>query len=523
MIMNPSEEENQLAITDTELIVATHGKWSKTEASYVDSSSHLLALCSNCRFFSEGQCSVIDGDINAEGYCKLWQPVIPVVEVPCLEELSQDMKDKEVIEVIKNKENKENKVEELLEVSPNTFAQGVIFLSSSCIKVPLAKKGKWKHDVYGEVEFTDRDFEEIVSNLKGGILGHPPYLTFGHLDEESHSTDSHRKRGDIQDISVEGDVLYGLFDQRDEVVSAVSNKEYEYASGEFLRNFTDKESGEKKGTVFMRVALTNSPFLPFSKDEKVQLLSSQESLEGVEGIEATSYLFPSVISLSMNDILNTSDVEVPEIIDITHTQEQEPMPNVDVEKVGETLPVVEEVVAPKPVAQALSLDITAIASLIDKVKLEVAGTYQAQLDSAISIIQGLKEDLSKVNVELSSQKEVTQAYSLNMSRAQEENLNNSLLGAGVPPALINTFSTVRKAIETKDSTVKLSQGGAEQDVSIVQALSQLLVDAVNTQPIPYNQIGIAQGAPRPQTAASDAISSLERIIAANRELIKNKK
>lgn len=140
------------------------------------------------------------------------------------------------------------------------------------IKVPLAKVGKWQHPTYGEVTFTDKDLNQLKKNYEKNSTGFTPYATFGHLDEEHHSTDSARKRGDMKDVVIEQDVAYGIFDVNEEVYESVLEGEFEYASGEFNRNFMDKE-GRKVGTTLLRVALTNSPFIPFG-DAKIEALSA---------------------------------------------------------------------------------------------------------------------------------------------------------------------------------------------------------------------------------------------------------
>lgn len=140
------------------------------------------------------------------------------------------------------------------------------------IKVPLAMVGEWSHPVYGEVSFTEKDLNQIRKNYEKNSTGFTPYATFGHLDEEHHSTDSARKRGDMKEVVVENNVAYGIFDVNEKVYESVLDGEYEYASGEFNRNFMDKE-GNKVGTALLRVALTNSPFIPFG-DAKIEALST---------------------------------------------------------------------------------------------------------------------------------------------------------------------------------------------------------------------------------------------------------
>ena len=132
------------------------------------------------------------------------------------------------------------------------------------IKVPLAKVGNWQHPSYGEVTFTEKDLKQLKTNYQKNATGFVPYVTFGHLDEEHHSTDSARKRGDMKDVVIENDVAYGIFDVNEKVYESVLDGEYEYASGEFNRNFMDKEGKEQgsppHGNVFFYLGKNVSRF-----------------------------------------------------------------------------------------------------------------------------------------------------------------------------------------------------------------------------------------------------------------------
>jgi hypothetical protein len=171
----------------------------------------------------------------------------------------------------------------------------ISLLRQNKVKVPFVKLGSWKHDVYGEVKFTEDDINQLISNFNKNVTGFKPYLTLGHLDEEHHSTDSHRKRGELEDIIVEDDIAYGIFNVPDNIYESVLNGEYDYSSGEFNRRFTDKDSGINLGTTVIRVALTNSPFLPFG-EKKVQVLS-----ESAESCPETKENYVFLLSLDTSD------------------------------------------------------------------------------------------------------------------------------------------------------------------------------------------------------------------------------
>lgn len=501
-----TDEQNLLS--EIEEIISSYGQWSKENSAYIDISSNPSEVCSNCSFYREGSCLIVEGEIQPIAHCKLWimnqQDVLEAedttnTEVDIPQHLSQE--------------------DDSLNHPKNNgmYPLERVMLSSSVAKVPLAKKGRWKHDRYGVVEFTDQDFNQIIDNLSVDALGHPPYLTFGHLDQEPQSTDSHKKRGDLTGLKVEGDVLYGFFNPRPPAEEAIANGEYEFCSGEFIRNFTDKESGLNKGTVFMRAALTNSPFLPFSEEEKVQLLSSDASTSSTLDVQ------PFVINLIKD---TSSNINPKEECSMTLQPEaqKEPVeiPPVQASTTPEVSNTQEVAATPEESTPAVNANPSALtpptldlSSIISQVTDKVEATYKAQLESAVSTINELKSSLTKVTEDLNSQRQVTEAYSLSVNRQEEANLNQSLLSSGVPPTIVQSFSDIRDAMRSKQNSIKLSVGGADKDVTLVQALSQMLIDAVKVEPVAYGQVGAAQS-----STGTGVVSEIEAIIAANKARIK---
>ena len=62
-------------IIDSILSEKHQDKISKEEAEYTESSPHEDKQCQNCTMFIEGgQCSLVKGDIDPEGWCKYWEP-----------------------------------------------------------------------------------------------------------------------------------------------------------------------------------------------------------------------------------------------------------------------------------------------------------------------------------------------------------------------------------------------------------------------------------------------------------------
>jgi hypothetical protein len=428
-------------------------------------------------------------------------------------------------------------------------------IGGNIVRVPLAKKGTWFHDHYGTVSFTDTDFNTIIDNHRHNKLGFEPYITYGHIDEDPKSTDSHRKRGNAKDIFVEGDTLYGDFEVKDDTYHKVSEGQYEYSSGEFVRNFKDKDTGEVRGTAFLRVALTNAPFIPFG--EKVQALST-----AVE--DCSQNVVPFVISLSTATVIETPKQELEEMPNedkdaVTEgleptaaaPAEVEPVEVVESPVVEAEAPQVEEVeVALSSTIEASATPAEVVASVVQAETAQVPAIetptpvttsmnepnqtevmkaimdqveslkslYAEKLEGAQSVIATLTAELESLKSKIAEHDVVAQAFSTNVSKANETALFRSMSEAGVAPVQIQKFSQIKTALESaqlSNTVIKLSNSeGAESSVDLVQALADLVVDLVKGEAISYNQ----QFGMTSSRAATDSVTAgLQEIISRNAE------
>lgn len=420
-------------------------------------------------------------------------------------------------------------------------------MGSNLIKVPFIKKGSWKHDVYGEVSFTDKDVQDVINNYKNNVTGFTPYLTLGHLDEEINSTDSHRKRGDLNDIIEEDDTTYGIFKVSDEIYSQIEKGEYEYSSGEFHRNFKTKEDGSSVGTTVLRVALTNSPFLPFG-DKKVQALSSTESCP--ESKENFVFLLSLDSNNSIQDSKDTKDnsnnnevEELTQLIKLEDTikinTDNQPINNdnimtientvVDTEvSVANAQPAVEPittapvalevkeeaVVTSQPIQQTQSevKDNKALSMLSSELE-KLQGLYSKQLENANSTIEALTKKVDALTDKLTGQEQVTQAFSSSISAAQERSVIQNLQTNGVLPANIQRFLALKNAfVQAENKNIvkfSVSNNGQTEEVeqNIIDAIADLLISASNQTPVIEQQLGISAGR---RTGAFNFNSIIER-------------
>ncbi len=379
-----------------------------------------------------------------------------------------------------------------------------ICLSNGMVKIPIAKKGSWFHDVHGLVSFSDNDFAEIKKESSKEVLGFTPYITYGHPTNLPYeSVDAELKKGDLTGWEEKDDVLFGLFDAKEDVVSLINNKDYEYSSGEFLRNYKDKFTGANKGTVLMRVALTNSPFIPFG-DTKVEALSTNAN--------STQDCLPKPISYVIKLSTDVENINTPikeDLPEINMPEVQTP-DQLAAEVVANLIPEIKEVkpevvVAPvevkkEEVAQPAvnSFNLADLNSLIENITNKVSQSFQATLESASknhdTVVGNLNTQIEALKSQLTSQEQVTQAFSTSLTNQAKAQEQRELLGYGVPPVLIQKFSQLQSALETKQTVVKLSTKAAdgqvvESETPIVKALKELLVDAVNSSPVNLQQFG----------------------------------
>lgn len=130
------------------------------------------------------------------------------------------------------------------------------------LKIPVGRIGEWKHPKYGTIKMSQQTFDDIISNFKAKTIGRDPFIRIGHDKGDESTFGSTAAEGWITDIVQEGDNLFALADPtNDNVADMVKNKQFRYASPEYVDNYKDKETGSFKGAALEALALTNEPFL----------------------------------------------------------------------------------------------------------------------------------------------------------------------------------------------------------------------------------------------------------------------
>lgn len=131
------------------------------------------------------------------------------------------------------------------------------------LRLPIARLGKWHHDSYGTVEFTQQDFNDIKDNFQKNVRGYEPYLRYGHNQKGSGLHGAEPAQGFLKKLEQKGDVLWGDFDTtNNEVEDEVKTGKYRYGSAELVRNGMDKGTGQRLSIFLKGHTLTNEPFVP---------------------------------------------------------------------------------------------------------------------------------------------------------------------------------------------------------------------------------------------------------------------
>lgn len=449
-----------------------------------------------------------------------------LVKPPSLEQVESDLTKDNSIEASQDLET----VEDNTPQEYNLDQEVIQLFSNGLVRIPVAKKGKFYHPSYGEIEFNDKDFESIKENFSNDALGFEPYATFGHLVDPSLSVDAELKKGRTTSIVEEDDVLYVLSQPSPDALDLIQKGEYEYSSGEFIRNYIDKETGENRGTALMRYALTNSPFIPF-KDKKIEILSQNAecpqtitefvlklSLEsGIPEISPSSDI--SLDNMQDNKIEEKDELK-PEVasketVEVTEAKAEET--KVEVAAVEAEAPKAEVVteVAPVPATSAPVFDINAI---VKEAFNQAKGLYQAQIDAVKAetraVVEAIKAENATLKESLQAQAATVQAFSTSMSEAEKKARYQVLANQGMPASFIQRFSQIESTLQSGSQVIKLSNSAGEQvDKALSEEIASLLVEALHAEPVQVQQFGQSVST----VTANAFVSDMQKLVEANKK------
>lgn len=352
-------------------------------------------------------------------------------------------------------------------------------ISETKAKIPLLIKGNWHVPGYGLMRVTDNYIEKLKDNYKSNVLGFKPYATLGHPTDspDPASIDGERKRGDLEDIVVENDIVYGVYDINLETYNLIKNGDYEYSSPEIQQNFKDKVTGESKGPTLLRTALTNAPFMPFN-DNKIVALSQSNSTNDEEIISPICIKLSTTISVNTQTIEPTIETKTEqEYIKMSTNPIEVTTPSVstspEVKQSVDIEAILTKVLSTQ--AETFTNTLNSLTTKFDESVNNVISQTSETVAALASEVQSMKSQVSDVLTKANEFDKTAQYVTSLSSSDKARQLNSKLKGlfdSGVTPAAI---SLTKKLIENEgNSVVKLSINGAETDVSFEDSLIELV-------------------------------------------------
>lgn len=104
------------------------------------------------------------------------------------------------------------------------------------MRIPVMRKGTWRHPVYGVLRFDDGFFGSVISNFQRNVYGQDVPVKDGHRPQEQHAL------GWVQNVELQDDRFVVLADPTDSRgVDIIKSKKAPYASAEFVFDYKDTE------------------------------------------------------------------------------------------------------------------------------------------------------------------------------------------------------------------------------------------------------------------------------------------
>lgn len=217
--------------------------------------------CGQCRYFLAGQCSLVEGTIDARMTCDLFAPP-PVVTPspgagPAMPELYREV-------VVGEGER-----------GPRLFAE--VAFAEPPDRVPvLPKPGVYRHPAYGEIRLTPERIARFVANHNARLYGQDiPILV------DAEHVKLYGAMGQLGEARVEpdGSVTAAVtWTRRGEQL--IREGRVKYVSPQWYETWSDPVTGETYRDVLVGLALTTRPF--FKEDVLRPLVAGEQPGENIE-------------------------------------------------------------------------------------------------------------------------------------------------------------------------------------------------------------------------------------------------
>jgi len=158
--------------------------------------------------------------------------------------------------IIKNKEA------QLLKFSEDINVEGyeIIYNEDGPSEVQLLRDGKFIHPIYGEILISENDLNQMIRNFNDKVRGIDISIDYTHDNEDGENPAAcWIKSLEIKDTR-KGKGLFSQVEFTPKGQKLVQQKEYKYASADFVINYTTEE-GAHVPFVLCGGTLTNRPFI----------------------------------------------------------------------------------------------------------------------------------------------------------------------------------------------------------------------------------------------------------------------
>lgn len=142
---------------------------------------------------------------------------------------------------------------EMAFVSDLSLSEGKKYAAGDMIDVQILRTGAWNHPAFGKFEVTSKTLSEMVKNYKAGIRRVKLFA------DEDHDP-QHKALAEFVDVFKKGaGELWAKMKLTARGAQLLSDGAYHYFSSEFVRNYTDMETGTKASNLLLGGAFTNRP------------------------------------------------------------------------------------------------------------------------------------------------------------------------------------------------------------------------------------------------------------------------
>jgi len=306
------------------------------------------------------------------------------------------------------------------------------------VKIPIARKGSWKHPEYGDMEFTAEYLNNLQRTIDNSELGWEPPLFFGHP-----TTSGAPSEGYLVSTFREGDTLFGIWSVNSTTYDEIKAGRFRYSSAELIDDYKSKKTGEPVGSVLIGMALTNRPFIPdlhenvaLGEYDKPYMFSMELSLDESE-INKEDFM-----TQKEQEVKNNSDQTVqsakPEVSSSENTNQSY--------QYSESTDKVEEIKRERDAAR----------QELEQVK----DLYQSQLNEAREEINKLKDHVRQREV----QEKVARLEQLSIPRKQKDKHIELVKNGSLGSSEEDVIQSLEEMSDSFGSTM-LEQHGESQDTT----------------------------------------------------------